>query len=57
MNTLHGVGDHWKKCSKLMLSVEISKFEIEFYCIFYLSLVFFLKTGFLQLHTRLFFKG
>ena len=44
MTISHGVGDFY------------SKFVIEFYCIFYLSLVFFLSE-FLQLHKRLFFKG
>ena len=54
MKISHGVGDGWKNIVQINI-VEISKFEVEFFCIFYLSLVFYLDACVLKtLHLLIF---
>ena len=41
MKISHGAGDRWKNIVQINV-VEICKFEVEFFCIFNLNLVFYL---------------
>lgn len=56
MKISHGAGDGWKNIVQINV-VEICKFEVEFFCIFNLNLVFYLDACVFKLRTCLFFKA